>query len=291
MGKYNYHTHTYRCGHAKGTEEQMILSAIENQIQELGISEHIPLPHYRWKLLSSIHKIRGLRSFVSLIRAFIYNGPNMRMPYQQIDEYFTIMKDCKMKYKDTINIYTGFEAEGIEEYFGYYQSLLKSKKVDYLILGHHFHKYFINEDYFGRNKLSKKDIYQYCHDVEKAMETQLFSYFAHPDLFLVGYQLFDLDAQTVSRRICQKAKELNIPLEINAGGIRRGLVRRDNEDIYLYPNSHFWTIASEIGNDVIIGIDAHKPSDFNENIYDELNQFAKQHNLKIIDELEFLKGK
>ena len=70
--------------------------------------------------------------------------------------------------------------------------------------------------------MTKKDIYQYCNDVEKALETKLFSYLAHPDLFLIGYSQFDLDAQTVSRRICEKAKELNIPLEINAGGMRRG---------------------------------------------------------------------
>ena len=29
MQKFNLHTHTFRCGHASGTDDQMVLSAIE----------------------------------------------------------------------------------------------------------------------------------------------------------------------------------------------------------------------------------------------------------------------
>ena len=45
--KYNYHTHTFRCNHCDGTEEQMILSAIKAGIKELGFSDHMPWPKYR----------------------------------------------------------------------------------------------------------------------------------------------------------------------------------------------------------------------------------------------------
>ena len=290
MKKTNFHTHTYRCGHANGSEEEMVCSAIKMGIEELGISEHVPLPHYRQHLLKSLVAIRGPRSFLSLVHAFIQNGPSMRMPYPDMENYLDKIKECQDKYQDQIKIYKGFEAEGLEEYFDYYQSLLYEHKVDYLILGHHFHKHCVHSDYYGKENMKKKDIYQYCNDVEKALETGLFSYLAHPDLFLIGYKEFDLDARTVSQRICEKAKELNIPLEVNAGGIRRGLRNVNGEMIYAYPNTHFWKIAGEVGNDVILGFDAHDPSDFNGAMYKQMLDFCKEHNLNVIDHFDFLQG-
>ncbi|WP_050635919.1 histidinol-phosphatase [Candidatus Stoquefichus sp. SB1] len=290
MKKVNYHTHTYRCGHANGNEEEMIQAAINMGIEDLGMCGHVPLPHYRKHLIYSIPSVRGIRSLAGLVKAFIKNGPSMRMPYKQLEDHLDILRNCQKKYEDQINIYKGFEAEGLEEYYDYYQTLLYEHKVDYLILGHHFHKHCIHSHYYGKEKMTKKDIYLYCNEVEKALETQLFSYLAHPDLFLIGYSDFDLDAQTVTRRICEKAKELNIPLEINAGGMRRGLRKRNHEDIYLYPNTHFWKIASEVGNDVILGFDAHDPSDFNDAMYQQMMKFAQDHELNVIDHFEFLQG-
>ena len=81
MKKINYHTHTYRCGHAKGTEEEMVQAAINMNIEELGISDHIPLPAYRMHLLKSILAVKSLKSLLSLIKSFIKNGLSMRMPY------------------------------------------------------------------------------------------------------------------------------------------------------------------------------------------------------------------
>ena len=40
----NYHTHTYRCGHAVGNEREYVEKAIELGFSELGFSEHAPMP-------------------------------------------------------------------------------------------------------------------------------------------------------------------------------------------------------------------------------------------------------
>lgn len=290
MRTYNYHTHTYRCGHANGNEEDMVKAAIDMKLDDLGMCCHVPLPHYRKHLLYSLPAIRNLKSLASLCLSFIKNGPSMRMPYIQIEEHLKKIEECQNKYKEQINIYKGFEAEGLQEYFDYYQSLLDEGKIDYLILGHHFHKHCIHNEYYGKPTLTKKELYQYCNDVEKALETHLFSYLAHPDLFLIGYQNYDIDMQTVSRRICEKAKECHIPLEINAGGMRRGLHHINSENLYLYPNIHFWKIVSEVGNEVVLGFDAHDPSDLNQAMYDQMMDFAKKLNLNVIDHFDFLKG-
>ena len=38
----NYHTHTTRCGHAEGTEEEYILTALRCGFKVLGFSDHTP---------------------------------------------------------------------------------------------------------------------------------------------------------------------------------------------------------------------------------------------------------
>ena len=85
MKKTNYHTHTYRCGHANGNEEDMIQAAIDMGIEELGMCCHVPFPHYRKHLIRSLPSVRGVRSLLSLLKAIIKDGPNMRMPYRDME--------------------------------------------------------------------------------------------------------------------------------------------------------------------------------------------------------------
>jgi histidinol-phosphatase (PHP family) len=42
---YNYHSHTWRCGHATGTDEAYVKSAIANGFKIYGFSDHVILPN------------------------------------------------------------------------------------------------------------------------------------------------------------------------------------------------------------------------------------------------------
>ena len=44
--KTNYHTHTYRCKHAMGNDERIVLNAIKADFDILGFSDHTPWPHF-----------------------------------------------------------------------------------------------------------------------------------------------------------------------------------------------------------------------------------------------------
>lgn len=283
----NYHTLTYRCGHGKGSEEDMIQSALKLGITELGFSEHVPLPNYRRFLMKSfVHSLKSLHGFCSFVRAMILNGPHMRMPYQMHIEHEKTVKELKHKYESQITIYQGYECEYFEPYLPYYRELLKSGEVDYLILGHHFDKYPISDYYYGKKHLSKKMIIDYHHDMIAAIHTGLFSYIAHPDLFLMGVEEFDELCQKVSYDICLEAKKYHLPLEINAGGMRRGFKKMSGEFVYPYTNQFFFQIASEIGNEIIIGFDVHQPQDFNEMIILKLREFARENQLNVIESIE-----
>ncbi len=153
----NYHTHTYRCGHGYGSEEDMVKAAIDLNMQELGFSEHVPLPFYRLFLLKSLpHTLGSLHSFLSWCKAFILNGPGMRMPYKKRKEHQKVVQELKQKYKNQITIYQGYECEYFKEYLDYYQRLLDNQEVDYLILGNHFDRYPIHSYYYGKKKSMMK---------------------------------------------------------------------------------------------------------------------------------------
>lgn len=38
----NFHTHTYRCHHAKGTDRDYVEAAIKAGYTEIGFSDHVP---------------------------------------------------------------------------------------------------------------------------------------------------------------------------------------------------------------------------------------------------------
>jgi histidinol-phosphatase (PHP family) len=66
------------------------------------------------------------------------------------------------------------------------------------------------------------------------------------------------------------AKDHHIPVEYNLGGLRFG------GGGLTYPYEPFWKLAAEIGNDVIIGIDAHSPYD----LTDDKTKSLAEANLK-----------
>lgn len=73
-------------------------------------------------------------------------------------------------------------------------------------------------------------------------------------------------------------KKIGIPLEFNFLGYT---------DKRNYPNLDFWKIVSEVGNDVVIGLDAHNPSvyDDKENLQ-KAKQILQNLNITPLDKIE-----
>ena len=123
----NYHTHTTRCLHATGSDEEFVLSAIKGGYQELGFSDHTP-----WKYHTD---------YVS----------DIRMTPEELPEYVESLRSLQKKYKDQISIKIGLECEYFPEYIPWLKGVIKEYQLDYIIFGnHHFHT---DEKfpYFGRN--------------------------------------------------------------------------------------------------------------------------------------------
>ena len=173
-----------------------------------------------------------------------------------------------------MEILSGFEAEydpAKEEFLSEI-----SDKVDYMILGQHFVR-------DGLDKINSNTInypIEYAESVCRAIGTGIFDIVAHPDIFFnerdlletdAEKQLFDENAKIASRMICEKAKEMNIPVELNLSGS----YKNDN-----YPNKIFWEIAKETEVKVVVGVDAHNPKHF------ETMASDKKATMEMIDNVE-----
>lgn len=228
--KYNYHTHTVRCHHAKGSDEDFVLAAIEAGFNEIGFADHSPWPYEN--------------GFASRIR----------MTADELEDYCSSINSLKKRYKDKINIRLGLECEYFPKYLPWLKEKIKKHGIDFIILGHHFCKDEPGQIYNGDIK-TPEQLYTYCDDIVNAMESGLFMYVAHPEIFMRGYPVFDEHCREVSRRIIETAKKTNTPLEYNLLGFSHSI--SDGKQGYPYPD--FWQMISEIKPPVTIGIDAHTP--------------------------------
>lgn len=228
MTDYNYHTHTYRCGHATGTEREYIENAIALGMNVIGFSDHL-----------------------------IFEDKDK----EKFDDYIQTIKKLKEEYKGKIEIYLGFECEYLPERDSYFKYLLENKIVDYLILGQHYVGYkgkiFWDRE-FGKIGDNTKFANVYYKHLKMAMKSGYFSYIAHPDLFIKCFDQITPKYLRFAKKICKLAKKYEIPLEINLNGIKNHYNIRHFLSPTFYPNAEFFEIAGKIKNDIVIGIDAHE---------------------------------
>ncbi len=218
----NYHTHTWRCLHAEGTEREYVEAAIAGGLKILGFSDHTPMPYD--------------------------NGHvnHFKMTFDQVEDYVTTVLDLKREYKQDIDIHLGLEVEYYPRYFETMTRMLEDYPIEYFLLGQHFLGNEIDDVFSNAPTDSEETLRRYCEQVKEALSTGSFTYLAHPDL--VQYTGPDAIYQTYMRDLCRFAKAHQIPLEINFLGI---------SDHRNYPDQRFWKLAGEVGNDVVFGSDAH----------------------------------
>ena len=233
MQKFNYHTHTVRCGHADGNmrDEDYIKELLDVGITKMSFTDHAPMKEQ------------------------IDTRKYMRMEYSQAKEYVDSINILKEKYKDKIEIQAGFEVEYLP---GQEENLFELKKMcDKLILGQHF---VYNTDktalkVFRIDQFGYDDMIRYASYIKTSMEIGLIDIVAHPDVFMLSQSAFSKAERDASEIICKAAAETKIPLEINLAQAQ-SLVANPTAKV-CYPVREFWEIASHYNVNVIYGIDAH----------------------------------
>ena len=222
--KTNYHAHTRRCGHAEAHERDYIEAALRQGFGVFGFADHVPMPY---------------TDFCSKIR----------MRPEETDEYIRTVKTLAEEFQGRIDVHVGFEAEYFPTLFDDLLRLLEPYDYGYLILGQHYLDTEINSRYLALPSDSLARLDAYVEQCTTALHTGAFSCFAHPDIF--NYTASESVFRDRMRRLCREAKACGVPLEFNLLGYGTG---RN------YPTPAFWEEAAAVGNEVIVGWDAHSPA-------------------------------
>lgn len=272
MQEFNFHSHTYRCGHADFdyTDEEYVLDYIKQGFKRIAFTDHAPE------------------------KQIIDKRAHVRMGYEQRHEYYSSIKKLKEKYKDQIEIQSGFEVEYLPDQV---ENIMELKsETDKLILGQHFVYDENGKDLvvFGKTEeWNIEDMIRYGEYLKQAMELHIPDIIAHPDICFRHTKSFGREEEKITRTICETAAKTGTPLEINLNGVAAKTYFKDkklNEDSFEtqierldkvgYPNTVFWKIASEYDIKVVYGLDTHY-----RNYIDRCEDLMKLANIKIGEEI------
>ena len=231
MIKANYHTHTARCGHAIGTDEEYVQAAIQAGLTTLGFSDHAAYPT---------------------------PCPGLRMNIEQIPDYYQSIRSLQDKYAPQIDIHLGME---VEYYPSQWDTIREYRKtLDYIILGQH--NLTIDKD--SVYEFDNKDqVGRYVTCLEEACQHYMCDYIAHPDVFLWKYPRIDESVLNAAEKIADISRYYDIPLELNCGtGVRIGKKEYLDGERYAYLTREFFEIFAKKKCPIIIGLDIHNPQHF-----------------------------
>lgn len=244
----NYHTHTYRCKHASGDVADYVEEARRAGLGELGFSDHTPLPDGRW--------------------------PENRMGMDELPGYLAAVEAARLAEearpdegqgdgsgRGRLRILRGLECEWSPDYDSFIRDeLLGRRKLDYLVSGTHFYlKGGVWEDSASIRQAA--GLVAYAAHMERSIQSGLFAFIAHPDLYCLGYLAWDEAARACARDILAAASAARIPVEINGYGMRKPRVRGPDGPRWPYPREAFWDLAAEYEITIVANSDAHRPSD------------------------------
>ena len=217
------HNHTTRCNHATGTIDEYIERAIELGIDIYGFSEHAPMDF----------------------------DEKYRLPFCDIDAYFTDILTAKETYKNDIDILLGYEVDWLEGHM--YDKILHAD-VDYLIGSVHFiDKWsFDNPEFIGgwKNKNIDEIWKAYFEATEAMAKSGKFDIVGHLDLIKVFKYMPKQDVRLLAKNVLLAIKKSNMVMEINTAGLRKPIGE-------MYPSRALLEEACALDIPITFSSDAH----------------------------------
>lgn len=245
----NWHTHNFRCRHARGDFADYARAAIDAGITVLGVSDHCPTPDDR---------DIGVRMFHSDLLGYI--------------DGFRASRDAV----PGVNLHLGVELEHYRDILPAYAEELLSRGVEYIAGATHFFMSRDGEKLSAWNEIAESEqprrALEYGDFVVEMIESGIYAFIAHPDLIGCFCDRWLPECEQAARKIAATARDCGIPLEINTSGYNKPLKvdAGTGERRAQYPWEPFWKAVAEEGATVIINSDAHLPESIVQRLDDAL---------------------
>lgn len=231
----DYHMHTPRCNHAKGTIAEYAQAAVDAGLTEIGMSDHSPMPN-------------------GFDKAW-------RMDESELDSFLEELEAAQQQFKGQLNIKAALEVDYYEGAEDYIQYLAQYYDWDYLMGSVHFIGEWGFDNPDEAYKFEDCDIEQVYCDYFKLVALSarcgLFDSIGHPDLIKKFGYLAPANSQIVREAECQMldaVKQADVALEISSAGLRKPVKE-------IYPQPRIVQRAVELGIPFVYGSDAHAPAE------------------------------
>lgn len=248
--KFDYHTHHERCGHAKGTVEEYIISAINNNLDYIGIADHAPHFYheedhpFKWKAMAKSH----------------------------FPEYINEVLLLKEKYKKQIHVLLGIEGDFLPDYMNIYQREFSKYPFDYLIGS--VHKVnglsVFNEDRW--KALSEEEISNtistYYQLIEQSATCGIFQIIGHMDVMKRSFPAFSTAHNKQLEQTLQTIAKHDLSIEVNTNGAQY-------EGVGWYPSIEILEKACFYQIIPTFGSDAHTPKRVGDS-FEQVKQHLKE---------------
>ncbi|HWP81582.1 MAG TPA: histidinol-phosphatase HisJ [Bacteroidota bacterium] len=229
----DYHTHTSLCKHAEGNVEAYVQRAIEFGFDEIGCSEHIPMPNG-------------------------FDGEHRMELSTYYDMYAPMVTEAREKYRKQITVKRGIEADYFAGTQDWVRGFVEENDFDYVLGSVHFlgdwgfdqivfvHKY---------EEQNVNDVYkEYFSTVKRAAQSGLFDIIAHFDLVKKFGHRPSKDMREVLWETLKVIRDHDLCVEINTSGLRKPVAE-------IYPSVQILEMIRDLKIPLTLGSDAHKPED------------------------------
>lgn len=236
MALVDYHTHSYRCGHATGTMDQYIESAISKGLDEIGLTDHLHL---------------------------YFDPPEKRDPrWAMAEEHYPVhyeeMLELRERYKGKIAVRVSVEADYLHGHEDALRAILDSYEFDYVLGGIHFMDGWLIDDPDQAHRYLEErvaEIYRrYFVNVQRAMRLGVFDVIAHFDLPKKFGHLPEEDISELVAETLDVAKETDSVLEVSTAGLRKPTGE-------IYPSQVILGMMRERDIPIVLSSDSHDPED------------------------------
>lgn len=256
------HTHHDRCGHALGSIEQYIQSAIEKELAYIGISDHTP---FFYAEEDQLH-------------------PHIAMPKSELNHYVTEVIALKNKYANQINVLLGIESDFFEAHQKCYKDELSKYPFDYIIGSVHYVddvNIFKKDLWHGYSTSAQIELKErYYQLIQASAKSGMFQILGHIDAMKGYYPEFSTIQTPIVEKTLKVIAEQNVAIEVNTSG-------KTKDCGGWYPSIQLLEFAQFYGVDITFGSDAHHPERVADD-YNEVQCLLKQIGFK---EMVFYVGK
>lgn len=234
----NWHTHNYRCRHARGDFRDYAAAALGHGISILGVSDHCPIPDNR--------------------------DSGVRMPFRELQSYIEGFGQARDS-TPGVELHLGVELEHYPDLVPQYAVQLLSLGVEYIAGATHFFCLpdgtMVSSWHVLPQDKQPTHALAYGRFVVGMIESGCYAFIAHPDLIGCFCDRWSPECEEAARMIARASRECGVPLEINTSGLAKpqifdtglGATRPQ------YPWPPFWKAVAAERATAIVNSDAHAP--------------------------------